>query len=120
MAVPAEGVRIVASMRNVVVFPAPLAPNNPKISPGLHRKLTPSTARTSPRVLSRNFFTRPCASIMEAHFVSIRRGDAKIGLCFAYPEFRREPAKIGLYFVYPESRREPAKIGLYFEPAKIV
>src|SRR6266481_4921543 len=104
MAVPTEGVRIVASMRNVVVFPAPLAPNNPKISPGLHRKLTPSTARTSPRVLSRNFFTRPCASIMQAHFVSIRRGDAKIGL----------------YFVYPESRREPAKIGLYFEPAKIV
>jgi hypothetical protein len=41
---------------------------------------------------------------MQAHFVSIRRGDAKIGLDF----------------VYPESRRELAKIGLYFEPAKIV
>src|SRR5882762_3232400 len=61
MAVPSDGARIVARMRKVVVFPAPLAPNNPKISPGRHRKLTRSTAQISPRFLSRNLSTSPCA-----------------------------------------------------------
>src|SRR5882762_3520520 len=72
MAVPSEGARMVARMRKVVVFPAPLAPRSPKISPGRHWKLTWSTARTSPRFLSRNVFTRHCASIMRAHFEIVR------------------------------------------------
>ena len=34
VAVPLVGARMVASMRSVVVFPAPFAPRSPNISPG--------------------------------------------------------------------------------------
>ena len=44
----------VVSMLIVVLFPAPLGPRNPKISPSLTSKLTLSTAFTCPKV-----FTRP-------------------------------------------------------------
>ena len=49
VAVPAVGLRIVESMRSVVVLPAPLAPSRPKISPVRQSKSMPRTARTSPR-----------------------------------------------------------------------
>ena len=51
-AVPSVGSRIVASMRSVVVFPAPLAPSKPYMLPGWQVKLTFSTATIRPRFLS--------------------------------------------------------------------
>ena len=45
---PAVGTRLVARMRSVVVLPAPLGPSRPKMRPGAHVKLIPSTARNSP------------------------------------------------------------------------
>src|SRR6266478_4456964 len=65
MAVPSVGSRMVASMRRVVVLPAPLAPRRPKILPGWQVKLTLSTARISPRFLSWKRLDRPRASIIE-------------------------------------------------------
>src|SRR2546425_7985138 len=44
---------MVASRRRQVVLPAPLTPSSPKICPGSQRKFTWSTARISPRFLSR-------------------------------------------------------------------
>jgi hypothetical protein len=41
-------VKTVLIIRNVVVFPAPLGPSRPKISPGRHSKLTSETAGTHP------------------------------------------------------------------------
>src|ERR1700730_10487496 len=52
-AVPEVGTRRPQSMRRVVVFPAPLAPRKPKISPRATSKLTPSTAVTTPYFLTR-------------------------------------------------------------------
>ncbi len=43
----------VVSMRRVVVFPAPLGPRNPKISPGATEMVTPRTASTAPRGLAK-------------------------------------------------------------------
>src|SRR4051794_33490444 len=45
---PASGSIMPHAMRNVVVLPAPLGPNNPTISPGLTSKSTPSTTRRRP------------------------------------------------------------------------
>src|ERR1700694_5138636 len=47
-AVPDVGATRPQSIRSVVVFPAPLAPRKPKISPRATWKLTPSTADTTP------------------------------------------------------------------------
>src|SRR5712691_8353842 len=44
---------MVARRRRQVVLPAPLTPSSPKICPGSQRKFTWSTARISPRFLSR-------------------------------------------------------------------
>src|SRR5436309_2519285 len=48
-AVPSEGVRTVASIRRVVVLPAPLGPRNPKTSPLGTSKSTPLSASTELR-----------------------------------------------------------------------
>jgi hypothetical protein len=45
---PDVGLINVQTMRMLVVFPAPLGPIKPKISPGLMLKLTPSTALICP------------------------------------------------------------------------
>src|SRR3979411_3239554 len=50
---PDVGVVSPHSILNVVVFPAPFAPRNPRISPRPTWKLTPSTARTTPKRLTR-------------------------------------------------------------------
>src|SRR5713226_2997935 len=55
---------MVASMRSVVVLPAPLAPRRPYILPGWQVKLTLSTARIWPRFLSWKRLDRPRASII--------------------------------------------------------
>src|SRR5262245_6504075 len=52
VASPRSGRISVASIRSVVVFPAPLGPRKPKISPG-------STARSTPRTASTVLFRRP-------------------------------------------------------------
>src|SRR3569833_508900 len=44
LALPEDGVTNPASMRIVVVFPAPFGPRNPSTSPGLTVKVTSSTA----------------------------------------------------------------------------
>src|SRR5262245_3387702 len=48
VAVPLVGLSDVERMRSVVVFPAPLGPRIPKISPVRQENETPSTARTGP------------------------------------------------------------------------
>jgi hypothetical protein len=49
----------VASIRSIVVFPAPFGPRTPKISPCRTSRSIPSTARTSPKAL-----TRPVAATL--------------------------------------------------------
>ena len=50
---PAVGRRIVVSSRIVVVFPAPLGPSKPTMSPCSATKLRPSTALRGPKRLLR-------------------------------------------------------------------
>ena len=50
--VPAIGLRRPSIISSVVVLPAPLGPSSPKNSPGATVKVTPSTARTSPYVMT--------------------------------------------------------------------
>ena len=63
VAVPLVGSRSVASIRRVVVFPAPFAPRRPKIFPGSQVRLIFETALTKPRFLSRKVFVRFSATI---------------------------------------------------------
>ena len=70
-ATPEVGGKRVVSIRTVVVFPAPLGPTTPKISPSFTEKETPSTATLVPNTLlkpstrrvyaplSSPFFTKP-------------------------------------------------------------
>ena len=53
VASPPSGSISVASIRSVVVLPAPLGPRKPKISPS-------ATSRSTPRTASTVFFSRPC------------------------------------------------------------
>ena len=53
--VPEVGIMRVLTMRRVVVFPAPLGPMSPKISPCFIWKLNPSRARIFPNCLTRDF-----------------------------------------------------------------
>ena len=46
MASPPSGVSRVASIRSVVVLPAPFGPRKPKISPSATARSTPRTAST--------------------------------------------------------------------------
>ena len=67
---PIEAVPLVfemrqVSIRTVVVFPAPLGPRNPKTSPSSTRRVSASTAVTSP-----NFLVRPSISINEHYQMS--------------------------------------------------
>src|SRR5579864_5242635 len=71
-AVPPLGGMIVASMRSVVVLPAPLGPRKPKISPACTRRSTPSTATTS-RCRDLKTRRKPCVSITASAAVPIRR-----------------------------------------------
>jgi hypothetical protein len=48
VAVPASGMTSPASIRSVVVLPAPFGPRNPVTSPGAAVKLSPSTTVTWP------------------------------------------------------------------------
>ena len=52
------------SIRTVVVFPAPLGPRNPKTSPSLTSRVSPSTAAVSP-----NFLVR-FSVVIKAHYPS--------------------------------------------------
>src|SRR5271168_3764313 len=47
---PLSGTRMPASMRNIVVLPAPSGPTRLKISPGRTEKLRSRTATTSPKL----------------------------------------------------------------------
>ena len=63
-AVPAVGRCRSRRARMVVVFPAPLGPRKPKISPGSTRRSRSSTARIDPKTLVRPIVTMagpPCA-----------------------------------------------------------
>ena len=55
LASPEEGIESPQSIFIAVVFPAPLAPKKPKISPFLTSKVMASTAVKSPNVLVRFF-----------------------------------------------------------------
>src|SRR6266699_7210589 len=68
VAVPVLGLSRVVSMRSVVVFPAPLGPRNPTISPRPTVRSTLATASTTPR---RVLNTRPSprASIIVIRFL---------------------------------------------------
>src|SRR5467141_1282475 len=62
-AVPEVGERIVASMRSVVVFPAPFRPKSPNTRPGAQEKDTSRTAGMSPFFRSWNVLQRLRTSI---------------------------------------------------------
>src|SRR5579859_127155 len=59
-AAPDDGTTRPASMRTVVVLPAPLGPSRPKISPSPTVKFRSRTASTAPKRLP-----RPCTSIID-------------------------------------------------------
>src|SRR5690625_4494009 len=65
-AVPASGTSRVASIRTIVVLPAPLGPSRPKTVPRSTVRSTPSTAVVSP-----NLLTRPSASIAGAFSMAV-------------------------------------------------
>src|SRR6202165_4070647 len=79
-AVPPLGASSVASMRSVVVLPAPFGPRKPKISPRVTERSTPATASTfRPRDL--NTRRRPRVSITaSASCPTIRHDSAGRGL----------------------------------------
>ena len=63
---PRSGDRMPASIRSVVVLPAPFGPSRPTISPGLTARDTSATAITSPKRLPSERASRPPAvSIIE-------------------------------------------------------
>src|SRR5579859_5803248 len=64
-AVPPVGGISVASMRSVVVLPAPLGPRKPNISPAFTARSTPATASTM-RLPDLKVRRRPCVSITSA------------------------------------------------------
>src|SRR6266849_5333999 len=68
---------MVARRRRQVVLPAPLTPSSPKICPGSQRKFTWSTARISPRFLSRKSLVSWRVSITR-HWL-VRAEDARAG-----------------------------------------
>src|SRR6202022_2616006 len=86
-----------ASMRRVVVLPAPLGPRNPKISPDRTVRSTPATASTTRfRVL--NTRLRPCVSI-EASIASpdstdIRRGNGVAAWCRLLRDLRPQLCRL--------------------------
>src|SRR6266513_3932907 len=73
-AVPPLGGRSVASMRSVVVLPAPLGPRNPKISPRITFRSTPTTASTV-RLRVLKMRRRPRVSITASGLLSPIPGD---------------------------------------------
>src|SRR5262245_15412450 len=82
VASPAVGSISVASMRSVVVFPAPLGPRKPKISPEPTWRSTPATASTGPvRVLKVRF-----RSVVSIIAVRIAVGFVMLTLLGAVPD----------------------------------
>ena len=63
-AVPWLGVMTVASIRSVVVLPAPFGPSRPKISPARTSNETRSTAWTAPPLGPRKVLVSSCTRIM--------------------------------------------------------
>ena len=61
-AVPAVGASTVASMRRVVLFPAPFGPRRPKTSPCQQVKVIPSAATIFPTRWSGKTLVRSTAS----------------------------------------------------------
>ena len=61
VAFPCVGCIVVASIESSVVFPAPLGPKSPKISPSFTSRLTFFTASKFP-----NFFTKPLTQMLQA------------------------------------------------------
>src|SRR4051812_24923584 len=53
VALPESGLRRVVSTRTAVVLPAPFGPSSPSTLPGATSRSTPSSARTSPKLLTR-------------------------------------------------------------------
>ena len=91
MAVPPLGRSAVDSILNVVVLPAPFGPKRPRISPGLHSKLTPSQARIVP-----NLLVRPIALIIWG--ISLHFSPSIVPLCSSprqLPAFADSPPIIG-------------------------
>ena len=66
---PASIGRSVASIRSIVVFPAPFGPRTPRISPWLTSRSMPSTARRAPK-----FFTSPLAWTAAVSVISVPPG----------------------------------------------
>jgi len=66
---PDVGLKIVDIMRKVVVFPAPLGPNNENTLPGVHFKLTLSTATAILSVVLSSF--RCCLERMNSFLKSV-------------------------------------------------
>src|SRR5436190_4656140 len=80
VASPPSGLISVASIRSVVVLPAPLGPRKPKISPRCTAKSTPRTASTLVTLRRRlvlNVLRKPLASIIEPPVCGAGRGAAE-------------------------------------------
>jgi hypothetical protein len=69
--VPEVGWETAEIMRIVLVFPAPLGPRKPNVSPRLMVKLTPLTASKSPKRLTSSCASR-IGSLIMAYFIGSR------------------------------------------------
>src|SRR5205814_4613266 len=89
---PDVGGMRVASIRNVVVLPAPLGPRKPKISPAPTRRSMPLTAATrAPRDL--NVRRRSVVSIIHFEIGAWESGVAEIGVGLAILTLLRPSAR---------------------------
>src|SRR5262249_23311088 len=69
--VPASGRKTPVIIRRQVVLPAPFLPRSPVIVPGRTAKDTPSTARTSPKLLETPRTARTdCISVLRRAYLS--------------------------------------------------
>src|SRR6185369_2873895 len=101
---PESGMKMPVIMRIVVVLPAPFRPKRPVMVPRRTEKETPSTARTSPNVLT----TSRTARISDIYPVLSRQGAFDPGNCTGTTALRFRGCRLDEVFVGldPESLRQ--------------
>src|SRR5580704_2301736 len=81
---PLSGGSTPASMRIVVVFPAPSGPTRPKISPECTSKLRSCTARTGPKLFP-SATTSMAGRLSAARSAAVRSMDVPCGIATPFP-----------------------------------
>ena len=80
---PDVGKSRVLMMRRAVVFPAPLGPMSPYISPCVMLKVSPSNARMLPNCLTRDFASTARVNCLHLCFLDFVRGYLRLCWCWS-------------------------------------